>query len=386
MIVAEMMRLYVIAGNYVKSGQLLDKATAANLPVGDMHRRKLYFGKKMPKEAFETFLDIGLRKKVVKYYKSKYLGLDEVLNPGENLFLLSIFGPGDELRFASIYNQLISFLGSESLSVACSPRLHSLFSRSFPKLHFVPVERPRSADEINIEKYSRVPGSDIVGAVDNAAADAIDRADKVMFVTDMLHKILSGYDSFKGDSYLIPDAELVKRFREKLPSDKLVVGISWRSSLATYSRNEHYVTIFELADMLRIPGVQFVNFQYDECSSELEWAEVNFPGKIIDIDDVDHYNDFESVSALMSCMDLVISPATTVAELSGALGCRTWLFSNSSELDWRKKDDYGTDVWHGSTRIIDVDEKGNKSALVNRLVQLLRAEVEKTETEEVGNV
>ena len=52
-------------------------------------------------------------------------------------------------------------------------------------------------------------------------------------------------------------------------------------------------------------------------------------------------------------MDLMIAPATTVVELAGALGCPTWLLSNSSELYWRKIDDKGTDVWHNSIRHIE---------------------------------
>jgi len=69
----------------------------------------------------------------------------------------------------------------------------------------------------------------------------------------------------------------------------------------------------------------------------------------------------------MMCCDLIISPATTVVELAGALGCNAWLFSNSSELDWRKTNEVGQDVWHSNVKIIDVEEKGNKEALVEKL-------------------
>ena len=92
---------------------------------------------------------------------------------------------------------------------------------------------------------------------------------------------------------------------------------------------------------------------------------------MLNIEELDQYNDLDGVAALLKCMDLVIAPATTVVELAGALGCNTWMFSNSSEIDWRKIDEKGTDVWHNSIRIIDTQEKGNKELLVQKLYKEL---------------
>ncbi|WP_162623051.1 hypothetical protein [Billgrantia lactosivorans] len=367
--VVESMRLFVLKGLYAESLDLMNKALSQKIDIGEMHRRKAYFGNGMICEAFETFTEIGIRCSVEKYYKSKYYNFDSPLGVEEKVFLLAIFGPGDEIRFASIYNSIVSHLGASNVVIACSPRLKSLFSRSFPGLRFVPVERPRNSDRIDLENYTRVPGSDIIGVVDNVAADEVAESDKVLFVTDLLHRVLPSKDEFPGIAYLSPDPVLVRRFQERLKKykGKTLVGVSWRSSLATSARNEHYLSIEQLSKIFDIEGVQFVNFQYDECQEELDWVEARFPGKLIDFEDVDHYNDFESVAALMRCMDVIISPATTVAELAGALGCETLMFSNSSEIDWRKKDRAGCDIWHNSMEIVDVKEKGDKVLLVEEL-------------------
>ena len=97
-----------------------------------------------------------------------------------------------------------------------------------------------------------------------------------------------------------------------------------------------------------------------------------YPGKIINIKELDQYNDLEGVASLLKCLDLVISPATTVVELAGALGCNTWMFSNSSEIDWRKIDDEGTDTWHNSIKIVDLEKKGDKVKLVEKLCEKLK--------------
>ena len=188
-----------------------------------------------------------------------------------------------------------------------------------------------------------------------------------MLVTDMLHECLPSYEAFPGTPYLKHDAGLTEYYREKLPKGTKFVGLSWRSSLTTHSRNEHYLTVEELAPVFRIEGLQFVNFQYDECQDELDWVENHYPGKMINISEIDHYNDFDSVASLMKCMDLMVAPATTVVELAGALGCPTWLLSNSSELHWRKIDEFGTDVWHNSITHVEGPVLGDKRALVDRL-------------------
>jgi len=245
--------------------------------------------------------------------------------------------------------------------------LYLLYKRSFPKISFIPTKRPRSFDNLNLDEYSRVKGYDLVQLMDNYGSDALEESDRVMLVTDLLYKFLPNYNSFPGISYLKHDKRKSINYKQYLPGNTKLVGISWRSSLATHSRNEHYLTIEELELLFNIDEVTFVNFQYDDCREELAWVESKYPGKIIDIKEVDHYDDLDSVASLMKCMDLMISPATTVVELAGALGCPTLMFSNSSEIDWRKVDSKGTDVWHNSMKIVEGDTVGDKKSLVVNL-------------------
>lgn len=367
----ESLRLCVLAGIYDEGLRLLEEAQLHKIELGDMHPRKIHFGARMVKEAFRTFTELSLRNTVATYYKDKYCTPQVELSEQESLFLLAIFGPGDEIRFASIYNLIEARLPKCKIRLACSPRLLTLFERSFPQFEFVPVARPRNSDLIDVRNYSTVPGSDLTGVIDDVAVAAIAEAKGIMLLTDLLHECLESYDDFPGVSYLKHDANLVEYYRTQLPQQKLLIGLSWRSSLTTHSRNEHYLTVEELEPIFLIDGIQFVNFQYDECQAELDWVEARYPGKLINISEIDQYNDFESVAALMKCMDLMIAPATTVVELAGALGCPTWLISNSSELFWRKIDNQRTDVWHTSITHVEAKELGNKQSLVIELCEHL---------------
>ncbi|EPJ44442.1 MAG: hypothetical protein OFPII_34750 [Osedax symbiont Rs1] len=377
--IRESLRLNVLASRYNKSLRLLRLAEDNQLILGDMHLRKTYFGNRMLEEAFATFKEIGLIKNVKLYYKDKYYSSNHPLNDSKSLIALAIFGPGDEIRFASIYNLIAKLIKTNKISISCNPRLYTLFSRSFPMINFISVERPRNIERLNLDNYTNVPGSDIVGIIDNNAVAAINKTDYVIVVTDLLHKCLPNYDSFPRKSYLKADQKLSNIFMDKLPKHTTLVGLSWRSSLTTHSRNEHYLTIEELEPLFSIPGFKFVNLQYDECSSELNWINQRYPQKIINFEELDQYNDFDGVAALMVNLDLIISPATTVVELAGALGCNTWLFSNSSEIDWRKIDFEGKDVWHKNVTIVEGSVLGDKRTLVNELYSRLTNYVSENE-------
>jgi capsular polysaccharide export protein len=370
LILRESLRLCVLDGDYKESLSYVEIAEKNKIYLGDMHLRKAFFGNRMLKEAFETFCDIRIIKAVSKYYNDKYYDESDEGIKDLSVFLLAVFGPGDELRFASIYNMLGSVLNTNDISIACSPRLFDIFSRSFPLLSFISVDRPRNT-EIDLDNYLSVPGFDIISVVDDNAVAQINKSERILFVTDLLHKCLPTYESFPGTPYLFANEDLIAKYKLMLPQEKILVGLSWRSSLTTHSRNEHYLLLEQLAPLFEIEGIQFVNLQYDNCDEELVWAEQKFPGKIINIASLDQYNDFDGVAALMKCLDLIVSPATTVVELAGALGCQTWLLSNSTEINWRKINSTGTDVWHKNTTIIEGSLLGNKESLVDSLFKRL---------------
>jgi len=207
-----------------------------------------------------------------------------------------------------------------------------------------------------------------MGVVDNNAHDLIQSVDRALLITDVLGDFLHNYESFDRLPYLIADPERVELFKSVLSDNsKTYVGISWRSSLTTTARNEHYLEVKDLLPLFTIPNVVFVNLQYDDCEEELKFVQSKYPEKLINFDSLDQYNDLDGVAALMSSLEFVVSPATTVAELSGALGIKTILFSRSSELNWRKINKNGDDVWYPNTKIVDLQETPPEALLVDRI-------------------
>ncbi|GAF51736.1 hypothetical protein JCM18900_215 [Psychrobacter sp. JCM 18900] len=214
--VQELLRLYVLSSNYEKSLALVHRAERRGLQIGDMHLRKAYFGNRLLYDAFYTFTQIKITEFTKIYYKDKYVDFSQKDFKGfDKVLLLAIFGPGDEIRFASIYNSICRKFAGKEIYMSCSPRLKNLLSYSFKNITFIGVPRPRSTDLINLNEYTKVPGSDLFQSINNDIVDVIENVDAICYVTDMLHVVRHGYEDFKGNQYLHCAPELKLTYKEK---------------------------------------------------------------------------------------------------------------------------------------------------------------------------
>lgn len=374
----EGVRVAIIANDYQWAKELLDAADAAEIELGDMYRRKVLLGIGEIHEGYLSFRSMARRRTLSVYLGKRHLdSLQQAAERGGSVLIVANFGPGDELRFASLYRQMRAVCPDQEVAFTCDPRLHALFSRSYPDLVFKPVARTRALSvRMDVQRYNMLPGADLHAYFDNAGWAAASAADNVVIVTDALGDVVRDRSSFTGTPYLRPDPDRTRSIRQRLlgMATAPLVGLTWRSSLRSHARNEHYLAAEEIARLGAVAGVQFVNLQSDECDDELALLNRAFTNPIIHLSDLDQYNDLDGAAAVMSSLDLVIAPATTVVELAGALGRPTLLLSNSSELHWRKRED-GSDLWHRSVRHVEGSTLGNKLSLAAAAGAAIRAAV-----------
>jgi capsular polysaccharide export protein len=362
----ESIRVLNYLGRFDAARKLIEEAGIRRVYLSEAVMIPTFLGLGEIESGYKCYLNVPFRDVVVKYFPTKY-ATEEIVSFSDML-IMSVYGPGDEIRFASIYPDIAEKAAGDYFKITCDYRLYELFSRSFSDINFVPVRRVRDYSKNNPRHlYNKLPGSDLCSLLDNIGVDAVEEAKSIVMVSDLIWQFRKDYPSFPGRPFLTADPVRVNQFKGMLSSKFPLVGICWRSSLTNHARTEHYLSVEELAPLFAIDGIQFVNLQYDNCDSELAWVESKFPGKLIDISELNQYDDLDGVAALMKNLDLIIAPATSVVELAGALGCSTWLFSNSSELNWRKIDTLGTDVWSRSIKIVEGDRVGNKKLLVESL-------------------
>jgi hypothetical protein len=228
-------------------------------------------------------------------------------------------GIGDEIMLASLYPDLID--AAREVVIECETRLVPLFARSFPKAEV----RAQTHDEMRRE--------------------TVHDFDRATAAGSLIRWFRPSLDAFPDrSSFLVPDPGRVTAWQERLAEigPPPYVGISWRSKIQTAERRLEYTRLDEWAGIFQVPGVTWVNLQYDDCNRELRDAETRFGVQIHRWDWLDLMNDFDEVAALITALDLVVAPFNAVSMLSGGLGVRTvamgnrfgWAELNAGRMPW----------------------------------------------------
>ncbi|HYH23391.1 MAG TPA: tetratricopeptide repeat protein, partial [Azospirillum sp.] len=260
---------------------------------------------------------------------------------GKRILVWREQGIGDQILFASCLPDVVA--GAGRVIVECDPRLVPLFARSFPTAEV----RPATDGE----------------------APAVDVHAPIGSLPRWLRPESGTFPA--RPAYLSADPARHRVWRERLAAlgPGPAVGICWRSGLMTAERRAAYTRLNDWGPVFAVPGVRFVNLQYDDCAAELAEAERRFGVTIHRWPDLDLKNDLEGVAALMANLDLVISPATSVGELAAALGTPTWRFGVT---DWTQ---LGTAVrpWFPAMRIFPPRPGETLADVLARIAGALRA-------------
>jgi tetratricopeptide (TPR) repeat protein/precorrin-6B methylase 2 len=255
---------------------------------------------------------------------------------GKTVLMSAEQGLGDEIMFASCVPDMLERAGHCILE--CALRLEALFRRSFPGATVVGSPRMEVGWLLNVP-----------------------RVDVTVPVGTLPRYLRPSLDSFpQRAGYLIADPVRTAHWRERLAAlgPGLKIGIAWRSGLTTGDRHKYYSELTQWGDILKTPGVHFVNLQYGDCADELRAAEDKFGVPIKVFEDLDLRDDIDDSAALMSSLDLVIGAGTASLQLAGALGVDAiWL--NSCEQPWTLFGRTDRDPWHPRTRYIAQTTQGD---------------------------
>jgi tetratricopeptide (TPR) repeat protein len=232
---------------------------------------------------------------------------------GKTIAVYGEQGIGDEIMFSSMLPDLCK---ENTVILECHTRLQSLFQKSFPEMVVYGNRESKSA--------AWVENHPLDYAVSIGSLGKWFRRKK---------------EDFPGTPYLKADPiEKGQKFR---------VGISWTGGL-----KPGRVAVRTIPLPLWFPilnnDCEFVSLQYTDCHEEIE--SVNRLGyNIIERDDLVKAHDYYETARLVKSCDLVISCATSVYHLAGALGVPTWLLAPNKPA-WREQV-RGPIPWYRSVRV-----------------------------------
>ena len=257
-------------------------------------------------------------------------------------------GIGDEVLYAAFLQKLNEYKIDQPITVTADKRLISIYERSFPNLRFVGRK-----ETLNPEEFSaQIPLASL----------------GKFYLTDK--------DDFAKTKhpYLEVDESRVNALRRKISSDsKTLCGLSWSSKNKAIGQPKS-LGLDQLAPILTLPNLQFVNLQYGDVREQIEAIEIKLGIKILQIDAIDNTNDIDGLLSLISVCDFVVTTSNVTTHLAGSISKETYQLSpkgNGKLWYWKNQDEQGHSLWYPSVRILAQEEIGDWSTPITKLKTIL---------------
>lgn len=221
-------------------------------------------------------------------------------------------GIGDEVMFASMIPDAIAT--GAAVILETERRLEGLYRRSFPQAKVYPTRGQKVVEWVPKEKPTH--RLEVGGLGDLYGAQP--RWTKGYLVADPAKRAMAR-------AYLDHEAK----------PGNMRIGIAWTGGAWATGRRERTVPIKEMSPLFSIPGIEWFCMEYDDPREELKQIKGWFD---VDVHDprsmVSRSADYDDTAALVSELDLVIAPTTSIVDLCGALGRPVWAFVPANP-QWR---------------------------------------------------
>lgn len=238
----------------------------------------------------------GTNKFLNKFLKTSNPLLTDDLKKDEKIYIWAEQGIGDQILYLSMLNDFSSL--NDNLIVSVDKRLIPICERSFKKINF--ISQDESLDDSMFDKH-------------------IPMGDLGLFV----RKTIEDFKNQKKQ-FLNPDLYKLDKFKKNLRKEKkFVCGLSWTSKGAhSHSKS---INLKNFEKIFKKFKYKFVNLEYVDNSDEIEEI-----GKQINMDfdqanEIDKFNDLDSLVSLIASCDLIITISNVTAHFAGALGIKTYL-------------------------------------------------------------
>jgi hypothetical protein len=237
-------------------------------------------------------------------------------------------GVGDEILHTGMLADIVA--RGVQVMWECDRRLVPLIQRSYPSVEVVARTVPYDPRTMGADIGAHVPTGTIGNFVRRGAAEFPTRT-----------------------RYLESDPARRAAFRARInlaPGEKLV-GMSW------LSKNRHFgasksTTLADWGDILRTPGLRFVDLQYGDTAVERA-RHAAAGGQLIHLDDLDLKDDLDGLAALIDACDLVVTVSNTTAHIAAALGKPVWIMIASGiGKFWYWGFDGPSTLWYPSASLI----------------------------------
>ena len=196
--------------------------------------------------------------------------------------------------------------------------------------------------------------------------------------------------SLPADPYLSVDAGTVEKWRPivlralgrlrgtdgVMTSDRVFkIGIAWQGNPDHKGDRWRSFPLKHFAHFARLPGVRLISLQKGDGTGQLADLAGRFPVAKLTRRTKGRGDgrDFLDTAAVMSQLDLVVTPDTSLAHLAGSLGVPVWV-ALSTVGEWRWLIDRDDSPWYPTMRLFRQTTFGDWDELFLRMAQALLQE------------
>jgi tetratricopeptide (TPR) repeat protein len=303
-------QLEVKCGNHERGLELYESAlNLKNISLGEkdvvkyyLSHSYLYFGQLEKgwdcyEFGFADLLPTGAYRSLRKFKQSRW---DGNFSEDRKILIWREQGLGDEILFSTCLQDIHET--NLDIILECDPRLIGIFKRIYPRFEI-------RGESINLNNYPSVDDFELHLPIGS--------------LPKYFRRNLADFN--KQIPKFLPQETAVNFISQKLQkySNKILVGICWRSGKLSIERNLNYTALSDWGPLLSDPQYKFVNLFHGDCEDEIRAVEEKFNIEILRWKDIDLRDDLETVLALVSQLDCVVSVGTAVSVIAAAAGVNT---------------------------------------------------------------
>ncbi len=173
--------------------------------------------------------------------------------------------------------------------------------------------------------------------------------------------------------YLKADAEKITHWRRRIGADGFKVGICWQGNPSASVDVRRSMPLAQFAALASVPGTRLISLQKKDGLEQLERLDAAMKLETLGENFDSGQDSFIDTMAVMECVDLVVSPDTSIAHVAGALARPVWV-ALKHVPDWRWMLGRDDSPWYPTMRLFRQDKPGDWSGVFERMRrELVRA-------------
>lgn len=279
----------------------------------------------------------------IKREKIKYGRFDDFIAKGINEKTVLLIGKEQGIGDEILLSRLIPSLKKQvkSITYVCDDRLINILKRS-------------------------LNGIDIVGESEYLENEHhYDECLKINLGTIFRYLYNPFREINKLESFKVKK-EIYESMKASHPKkNKKIIGLSWKSKNLDIGQRKS-MQLADLEELLKDKKYEFINLQYGDVDNEI--TQLDQRGiTIYDDKSIDKFNDLESLFAITSLCDMVITTSNVTAHIAGALKIKAFLLLPKFSGRLWYWEDQNISSWYPSIEIIEQEIDGSWDTVIQNL-------------------